>query len=404
MAKGGRKIYRTSANYRKKRNRKILKAFLVIILLAALVFLGYSVAKPIHNYIVNKTWENATDEEVWTPPVVTEQTGSETESDTQISEETENADKENNPKAESFSAYKLPVTALVSSQALTAELDTAKENGYTAICVPLKAEGGKIYYNTASAMAATSEDAVAGTMYAGQISSIIKNKGFIAVAYINLLEDNNRYGGNRTGSYRTTDDSTWLDNAPANGGKPWLSPFETDTQEFVRFISNEITGAGFDNIVFDGAVFPNFRNSDKAYIGESVQSETRYEALVNIANIAAEAAEAYEINAILTVSAADILDGTEEVFKPTELKYSTFAVDFSLENIPATAVINGEETALSELSAYDRAYVIFSEIQRLAGADSKLVPVLTQSEFTQADFNETITAVRTLGCESYIIS
>ena len=81
MAKGGRKIYRTSANYRKKRNRKILKAFFIIILLAALVFLGYSVAKPIHNYIVDKTGENVSDDEVWSPPVVTEKPEENTESD-----------------------------------------------------------------------------------------------------------------------------------------------------------------------------------------------------------------------------------------------------------------------------------------------------------------------------------
>ena len=74
MAKGGRKIYRTSANHRKKRTRKVLKVILVIILLAVLVFLGYSIAKPIHNYILNKTGENVTEDEVWTPPVVTEKT------------------------------------------------------------------------------------------------------------------------------------------------------------------------------------------------------------------------------------------------------------------------------------------------------------------------------------------
>ncbi len=404
MAKGGRKIYRTSANSRKRRNRKILKAFFIIILFAALVFLGYSVAKPIHNFIVNRTGENITDEEVWTPPVLTEQTTAETENDEQKNEETEVTEEEKKPKPESFSAYNLPVTALASTQTLKEALETAKETGYTAICVPLKAEGGKIYYTTASPMAAADETAIAGTMYAGQISSMIKNEGFAAIAYVNLLEDNNRYGESRKGSYRTTDDSTWLDNAPTKGGKPWLSPFETDTQEYVRFISNEVTSAGFDHIVFDGAVFPNFRNSDKAYIGEKVQSETRYQALVNIANIAAESAAANEINAILTVSAAGILDGTEEVFKPSELNYATIAVEFSPADIAATAVINGEETVLSELTAYNRAYVIFSEFQRIAGADVKLVPVLAQSEFTQADFNETITAVRTLGCDSYIIS
>lgn len=403
MAKGGRKIYRTSANYRKKRNRKILKAFFIIILLAALVFLGYSIAKPIHNYIMDKTGENVSDEEVWSPPVVTEKPEENQESDAE-QPETEVVEEEKKHEPDTFSAYRLPVTALESTQSLAEALGTAKETGYTAICVPLKVEGGKIYYNTSSDMAKSSENAVEGTLYSGQIVSIIKNEGFIAIAYINLLEDNNRYGENRTGSYKTTDESTWLDNAPSKGGKPWLSPFEADTQEFVKFISNEAASSGFDHIVFDGAVFPNFRNSDKAYIGESVQSETRYKALVNIANIAAESTEAYGTNAILTISAADVLNGTAEVFKPSELNYTTIAVEYSHEDIPSTALINGEETALSELPANNKAYVIFSEIQRIAGADKKIVPVLKQSEFSQADFNEIITAVRSLGCESYIIS
>ena len=403
MAKGGRKIYRASANYRKKRNRKVLKAFFIIILLAALVFLGYSVAKPIYNYILDRTGENVSEQEVWTPPVVTENAEDELPDEMQTAEETEAVEEEKKHNSDTFSAYMLPVTAMDSTQSLMNALATAKETGYTAICVPMKAEGGKIYYNTASAMAASSEDAVVGTMYSGQISSIIKNEGFTAIAYINLLEDNNRYGEKRVGSYRTTDDSTWLDNAPTKGGKPWLSPFEEETQEFIRFIANEAASADFDHIVFDGAVFPAFRNSDLSYIGENVKSETRYKALVNIANIAAEASEVYEVNAILTVSAADILNGTAEVFKPDELKYSTVAIEYSPADIPATALINGEETALSELSANDKAYVIFSEIQRLAGVDTELVPVLTQSEFSQADFNEIITAVRSLGCESYII-
>ena len=105
MVKGVRKIYRTSANYRKKRNQKILKAFLIIILLAALVFLGYSVAKPIHNFIVSKTGKNVEDEEVWSPPVVTEQIETEAEEENEQNETTEKAEEEKKPVSDTFSAY-----------------------------------------------------------------------------------------------------------------------------------------------------------------------------------------------------------------------------------------------------------------------------------------------------------
>ncbi|MBQ3162677.1 MAG: hypothetical protein IJC04_11205 [Oscillospiraceae bacterium] len=403
MAKGGRKIYRTSANHRKKRTRKVLKVILVIILLAVLVFLGYSIAKPIHNYILNKTGENVTEDEVWTPPVVTEKT-EETATEENETAETVKPPEEEAPAENKFSAYQLPITALESQDALVTALNNVKDSGYTAVTVPLKARGGKIYYNTTSELAKTSEDAIAGTMFAGQISSVIRSNGFIAIAYVNLLEDNNRYGESRKGSYRiASDDSTWLDNAPSKGGKPWLSPFETDTQEYVKFISSEIAGAGFDYVVFDGAMFPAFRNSDLSYIGEKVKSETRYKALINITAIAAEAVKSTNATAILSVSAADILAGTEEVFKPSELNFEMLAVEFVPSELPAIALINNEEVALAELPANNRAFVVFSEIQRLAGDNVTIVPVLKQSDFSQADFNETITAILSLDCESYII-
>ncbi len=404
MAKGGRKIYRTSANYRKKRTRKALKVVFVIILLAVLVFLGYSIAKPIHNYIVSKTGENVTEDEVWTPPVVTEKPEETTAGNTEKEEEAVQPVEDEKTRSEKFSAYQLPTTALESQDALVTALNNVKDSGYTAVTVPLKAKGGKLYYNTTSALAKTSEDAVAGTMYAGQICSVIKSNGFTAIAYVNLLEDNNRYGESRKGSYRiASDDSTWLDNAPSKGGKPWLSPFEAETQEYVKFISSEIAGSGFDYVVFDGLMFPPFRNSDLSYIGEAVKSETRYKALINITEIAVREVEAADSAAILNVSAADILAGTEEVFKPVELNFDMLAVEFVPSELPAIALINNEEVALAELPANNRAYVVFAEIQRLAGNDVTIVPVFKQSDFSQADFNETITAILSLDCESYII-
>ena len=139
------------------------------------------------------------------------------------------------------------------------------------------------------------------------------------------------------------------------------------------------------------------------YIGDIVKTESRYKALVNIANIAAQTVSLTDAKAILNVSAADILNGTEEVFKPAELNYEMIAVEYVPSELPAIAVINGEEIALAELPANNKAQLIFSEIERLAGENTEIVPVLTQSDFSQADFNETVTAVISLGCDSYLI-
>lgn len=403
----GRKIYRTSANHRKKKTRKALKALLLIVILAALVFVGYSIGQPIYEYISNKSGiESAEETKPWTPPVLTEENEETDVTEGKDEETTQPPEEEKKPTmtAGSFSAYQLPLSALESSDTLTAALNTVKENGYTAVIVNLKAAGGKIYYKTASDMALSDETAVVGKMYAGQIAAMIKQAGFIPIAQVNLLEDNNRYGEYKKGSYRfAADESTWLDNAVAKGGKPWLSPFDTDTQSFVEYISSEVSGSGYEYVIFDGLIFPNFRNSDLNYIGDMVKSADRYKALTNIANIASKTAELYESKPIVMLSVNEIITGTSEIFKPSELAVKIFAVEYFPSELEKTAVINGEETALSDLTAYNKAQVVFGEIKRLAGEDAVIVPVMRQTDFSQADFNETITALMDLDCNSYII-
>lgn len=408
MAKSaGRKIYRTNFGNRKKRVRKIFKILLILIILAVLIFVGYSVAGTVINYLKDNDVNAGEGEKPWTPPVI-ENSGEDSVPEYNT-EENENADTKENDIEEDkkfdvrFSAYKLPVTALASTDALTASLNTARESGYTAVIAVLKDKGGKIYYKTGSEMAKSDEEAVIGELYAGQICSMIKAAGFTPIAQINLLEDNNRYGEKRDGSYHIAGDSTWLDNSVANGGKPWLSPFDTLTQSYAAFLSNEISSSGFEYVIFDGITFPEFRNSDLSLIGGMVQSPDRYKGLVNIANISVNAAVQNNSSAIAMLSAGDIISGTSEAFRPSELTAEIIGVSYLLDELGNTALINGEEIAISDLTAYERAETVFGEIKRLAGENKVIIPAIRQSEFSQADFSDTISAIMSLGFDSYII-
>ena len=64
----GRKVYRNSVNAKKKRAKKIAGVFISILIILVLVFIGYSIAKPIYNYFSS---ESINQEQVlpWTPPV-----------------------------------------------------------------------------------------------------------------------------------------------------------------------------------------------------------------------------------------------------------------------------------------------------------------------------------------------
>lgn len=406
MERRGRKIYRTRAGNRKRRTQKFFKALFMIIILALLVFVGYSVAKPVYKYFSERSGKDSAEETVpWTPPVMPDDTGGTGNETADVPEESADAPEDNGENRKlDFSAYQLPETALISDSDLRNALESAKGSGYTAVVVTMKAEGGKIYYKTSSQMALSADGAVAGGMYAGQISSMIKNAGFTPIAKINLLEDHNWYGEYKTGAYRFEGStSTWLDDSAANGGKPWLSPFDTDTQSYAAYLANEVSSAGFDYVIFDGIVFPPFRNSDLNYVGAIVKEPSKYKTLISIADISAKTAEANGSSVMVTASAGEIIGGKADLFKPAELTVKTVSVEYFPNGLENTALINGEEIALSELTAYDRAKTVFTEIKRLAGDEITIVPALKQSDFSQADFSETISAFMDLGFTSYII-
>ena len=84
---GGRKVYRNSTYNKKKRIKKAIGIFLTIIVIAILVFFGYSIAKPIFNYLNSENSAGEEQTEPWTPPVVTdieENNDAEQENDEQV--------------------------------------------------------------------------------------------------------------------------------------------------------------------------------------------------------------------------------------------------------------------------------------------------------------------------------
>lgn len=406
MSKRGRKVYRTNSYEKKKKLKKAFHILLGLIVIAALVFVGYSVGKPILNYLSEEN-ENSdkTTEEPWTPPAVTsevtESVNSESDTLTEPSETVSSTDE--NINASGLTAYMLPEDALGDPSQFSALLDQVKSDGYTAVSVTLKAKGGKIYYNTASPMAKSDENAVVGNMPIQQIAYLIKNSGLKMIAELNILEDNNRYGEYRDGSYHALDGSTWLDTAADKGGKPWLSPFEEDTKEMVRFIADEVSAAGFDYIAVSGLTFPTFRNSDLNLLGDTVKDANRYKALIELANIAQTAASEYNTNLFIRIDAADIVYGRAEVFKPNELSGYTLLVDFDPSEFAESVVNGNNEIVFSELDPSGKLKTAFEIINGQCGNDITVIPIITESGSNHADYDSLIAEIINENFESYFV-
>lgn len=393
----------------KKRSKFVLVGLLILIIMAVVVIIGYSVMTPIINFFRNNDGQDLSGgDDPWTPPI-SEQRG-EDETDAPVTEEEgpddtdDQADTPDNME-ERFSAYYLSASALESEEALREGVSRIKSEGYTAVTVVMKDKGGSIYYDTASEMAKSSvEDAIKSTLPASLTAGIIKEAGLTAIASVNILEDHNRYGAARDGSYRfQNDNSTWLDNRAESGGKPWLSPFATETQSYVAILINEISSAGFDIILCDGIVFPNFRSSDLGYIGPTVSSENRYSGLINIFNIAKSAAKTSGADVYLQVSAQSVINGTAEVLKPDELDGDvTVVIYYSGTDFGNTFVYEDTEIILSDMSTYEKLYTIYSIAKQKTG-DLRVIPFIDYASMNSLDIDEAITAVMDLGFEAYIV-
>ena len=408
MSKKGRKVYRTNSYEKKKRLKRALRILLGLIVIAALVFVGYSVGKPILNYL-NKENENTDNvEEPWTPPAVTSEvtetldtSRDSTEVTVEPSETVTSPD--NKINSSGLTAYMLSEDALSDPSQFSALLDQVKADGYTAVSVTLKAKGGKIYYSTASTMAKSDENAVVGNMPIQQIASLIKNSGLKMIAELNILEDNNRYGEYRDGSYHALDGSTWLDTAADKGGKPWLSPFDDDTKELVRYMANEVSAAGFDYITVSGLTFPTFRNSDLNLLGDTVKDANRYKALIELANIVQTAANEHNTKTFIRTNAADIIYGRAEIFKPSELSGYTLLIDFDPAEFNDSVVYNNNEIVFSVLDPSSKFKTAFEIIKGQCGTEISVIPVITESGSNHADYDSLIAEIINEDFESYFV-
>jgi hypothetical protein len=393
----GRRVYRYTSGEKKRRGKKAAKAALAVFAFAVLAFVGYSLAGPLFSYLGGLNEPAVTDP--WTPPV-SETTAIVTKIDGDSSE-TGGTMIKPNETPEKMTAITIPADALLTKTALTDDIESALTTGFSTAVIPLKVKGGALLYKSSAEMA-VSAGIVTSNLTAKEIADTVKAAGMTPVASVNLLEDNTNFTGYR-GVYKfASDDSRWLDNSPTSGGKPWISPFDADALEYLRFISDEITEAGFEKIIFTGLVFPTFRNSDLNYIGDIVKSPNRSEQLIKVFETVAAAAEANGAEVYLEVSAAGAALGTAEEFIPERLGDSGVVLRYDEAELPKTIIENGQDVVLSDMTSGGRVSLIMSLCREKSGG-AVLIPRITGLDSNTEAYTDALTALIQMGFESYIV-
>lgn len=277
-------------NKRKSKKKQVLTIVITVVAACALGVLGFGLGKPLLEYFSGKN--NISDNSsAWTPPE-SEESSSEASPESSSATSSEPLPE---PIPEMTDIYFLPEDAALSTASLNSALAAAKTAGAKTVAVTLKNETGNFLYNSAIKSLA-SRDIITGTLSAEQICKAIKDAGFVPAARISTLKDRLcGYKDVTDGGYRIAGSGvTWHDDRDEKGGKPWLSPFKTQTLQFIGEITEELSAAGFRHIIAVNTMYPKFHREDiSTYLSDLPLSDNkaRLEALRNVVNSAKAGAE-----------------------------------------------------------------------------------------------------------------
>lgn len=324
--------------YAKRRSRRIsspgrtvLSICFTFVIAGAIGVVGYSIAKPILQFTgTESTSQDASDlvEELAAPAETAVQT---TVIVTQSATETTQMQSETVALAETLVGVRLSESALADAQTLSDAIAAARESvpDGTILVIPLKVQGGAVFYQTSVDLAAQC-GAAQGTLTLSEITAAAQVEGWMPIAECSLLYDNLLPDADAQAGYMVEDEgSRWLDNKKESGGKPWASPFSDVMVAYCTALIQEIAAGGFEQIWCTDVMFPPFRDTDLSYIGASVQDANRGEVLVQLMNTLADAAGTTPV--LLETDAESVLDGTDEALDSSALEISGVAFDLGTQ-------------------------------------------------------------------------
>ena len=299
-------------NKKKSKRRQALTIIITVVAICGLGVLGYGLGKPLLKYIQDRGNSSQADSETSALlSSIMNGASSETPVSTEAQVSSEPTSEPTLPLTITEKIYYLPENAALSEASLASALAEAKKSGCSVVAVTLKDTVGHLLYKTSIAEVKDTAT-VTGTLTASQIAQAISKEGLTPAARINTLMDQLgavEVKGNYTfppeqGGYR------WNDDKDEKGGKPWMSPFKTESITYIGNIANELSAAGYKDIICVNTRYPAFHSIDiSTYLNHLplTDSTKRVAALWSIVDAAKTSAEKNGAEIWLEISATSLI-------------------------------------------------------------------------------------------------
>ncbi len=338
------KHYRSGFMSRKRKRMKILKTVVFILVLAALIFVGYSVAQSISRLNdPNYRPESSSSENA---PLPSEDNGLSGENPDGSASEPEDPSSEPEPQntASDIRSILLPFDSMTSLDAAEAFLQTVDKTLYNSVTVELKNEAGRIFYPSQVELAQTCGALSETQIDQKALAELIEQYGFTPVARIYALQDDYASHASYSTSYLYENQSsvTWLDNSADAGGKSWLNPYMENAANYLNAIVTEIAESGYKAIVVNGIQYPNTANQRGMGLGPNADSMTTQEALEQIYTGMSNAAKAFDVPVIPAYRGECYKGERPQVYTVNPNEFTFY---------PASPVVGSDLTVLDAVTA-----------------------------------------------------
>lgn len=296
------RIFDGSSHRKKIKTRNTI---IFILVLALLVFIGYSIAGPLSNLLKGEKTDL---------PSSSSQISSQiADVSSQISSE------EKLPEIDNLSCAYLPLETARDADKLASFLDTIKSRGYNAVVLQLKDEVGKIYFDSKNEMA-VEVSAVSDTKIENlsEVVKTIKDAAVTPIAQIHAFKD--RIATKKADAkikYKGNPEWSWLD---AENGKPWLNPYSSVAKKYVTDVALELTDLGFENVMVSSVMFPPVYSYSLADFGEGEKTVSHKDVLANFTMALKKALNDKKANLILNYDATFSQDPQNKPYGTADAK------------------------------------------------------------------------------------
>ncbi|MBR6107787.1 MAG: hypothetical protein IKQ39_07230 [Oscillospiraceae bacterium] len=421
--KKGRRIYT-----RRARNHRIFSVYhpfrsalgtvVMLVLIAALGFVGYHIVGPVVSRMRAEEQNPTTTPEPFfaettvlaaEASATTETTTATVTTTTSVTVTTTVTEQTTATTAEQPSrfgegvtvAYLAEASTLTDLDSVEAEAMTLYAQGYRAMVLPMKETGGMLHYASGVQNAVGCGASNADMLTLREIRNAANRYHIQCIAMMSTLEDKTYPNTFMDGSYTFKDGTTrWLDAKPEKGGKPWLSPFADGARNYLSALAGELSGGGFVPVICTDTRFPDFFDSDAELLGSRITDpERRKEALVSVLNAIADKAP----EACCMIDLHSYAAGSEEAFVPDKLKMKSVCVQIDIRDFTEPFSVNGERYDPTSLAFADKVSMLVRASDK-AAAGKKMIPCIVRNDLSDAELDAVIAALKSSGHSMILVT